>query len=210
MQDIWSRGRVPLLVGGTMLYFHALSDGIAELPARDHAVRAAIETQAAREGWPALHRELAKVDPLAASRIGSDDSQRIQRALEVFRLTGVPISHLQQTRVSVIADVKVLEFALAPVDRTILRAKIADRFQVMLQAGLLEEVRNLYERFRFERGTSVDAGGRISAVMATFRGDCILERGDRASGCGDASTGQTPADLAAQTPGGTVARFRAS
>jgi tRNA dimethylallyltransferase len=146
MQDIWSRGRQPLLVGGTMLYFHALTSGIAELPEADAAVRAEIDARAAAMGWAALHRELAGVDPQAAARIHVNDPQRIQRALEVHRLTGETITKLQQARVSVFADVNVIEFALAPLERGELHHKIELRFKAMLDAGFVEEVRSLYER----------------------------------------------------------------
>jgi tRNA dimethylallyltransferase len=146
MQDIWSRGRQPLLVGGTMLYFHALTTGIAELPAADLHVRARIDASAAKMGWAAVHQELAEVDPEAAARIHMNDPQRIQRALEVHRITGQTITKLQQERVSVFADVNVIEFAIAPLERSELHTKIELRFKAMLEAGLLEEVRKLYER----------------------------------------------------------------
>jgi tRNA dimethylallyltransferase len=146
MQDIWSRGRRPLLVGGTMMYFHALTAGIAELPEADLAVRAGIDAQAALEGWASVHRELGKVDPQAAARIHFNDPQRIQRALEVYRVTGQTITELQRQRMSVFADVKVIEIALAPLERGGLHTKIELRFRAMLEAGLVEEVRGLYER----------------------------------------------------------------
>ena len=146
MEDIWRRGRQPLLVGGTMLYFHALSHGIAELPEADFGVRADIDLQAATSGWTALHRELERVDPAAAARIHANDPQRIQRALEVFRLTGETITRLQQKRVSVFADVEVTEFAVAPLERRDLHTRIEMRFGAMLEAGLLAEVRTLFER----------------------------------------------------------------
>jgi tRNA dimethylallyltransferase len=147
MLDIWSRGRKPLLVGGTMMYFHALTAGIAELlPEADPAVRAAIDAQAATHGWAAVHRELAEVDPQAAARIHINDPQRIQRALEVYRITGQTITKLQQERVSVFADVNLIEIALAPLERGELHTKIDLRFRVMLEAGFVEEVRRLYER----------------------------------------------------------------
>jgi tRNA dimethylallyltransferase len=146
MEGIWQRGRQPLLVGGTMLYFHALSHGIAELPEGDPEVRAAIEARAAKLGWATLHRELAEVDPAAAARIHANDPQRIQRALEVHQLTGETITKLQSHRVSVLADVEVAEFALAPLERRDLHTRIEARFGAMLDAGLLSEVRGLYER----------------------------------------------------------------
>jgi tRNA dimethylallyltransferase len=146
MQDIWRRGRQPLLVGGTMLYFHALSFGLAELPEADLDVRADIERQAASSGWAAVHRELERVDPAAAARIHVNDPQRIQRALEVYRLTGQTITRLQQKRVSEFADVDVTEFAVAPLERRELHTRIELRFGAMLEAGLLAEVRALFER----------------------------------------------------------------
>jgi tRNA dimethylallyltransferase len=146
MLKIWSHGRQPLLVGGTMMYFHALSAGIADLPAADVSVRAEIDARAAQVGWPAVHRELAAVDPTAAARIHNNDPQRIQRALEVHRLTGETITKLQQSRVSVFADVNVVEFALAPLERGELHHKIELRFKAMLDAGFVDEVRSLYER----------------------------------------------------------------
>jgi len=146
MQDIWSRERQPLLVGGTMMYFHALTTGIAELPEADSAVRASIDASAAIHGWAAVHQQLADVDPQAAARIHVNDPQRIQRALEVHRITGQTISQLQQHRVSAFADVKVIEFALAPLERAELHTKIEGRFKAMLEAGFVEEVRSLYER----------------------------------------------------------------
>ena len=145
MQDIWRRGRQPLFVGGTMLYFHALSHGIAALPEANPDIRGDIDARAAALGWAEMHRELAQVDPEAAAKIGSRDSQRIQRALEVYRATGQPISQLQRSRVSALADVHVLEFALA-LDRDLLHDRLKRRFEAMLAAGFLEEVRTLRKR----------------------------------------------------------------
>jgi tRNA dimethylallyltransferase len=146
MQDIWRRGRQPLLVGGTMLYFHALSFGIAELPPADPVIRSSIDAQAATAGWATVHRELGQVDPEAAARIHVNDPQRIQRALEVYRLTGETITRLQKKRNSVFADVEVKEIVLAPLERRDLHSRIERRFGAMLDAGLLAEVRVLYER----------------------------------------------------------------
>jgi tRNA dimethylallyltransferase len=146
MEAIWGRQRIPLLVGGTMLYFHALTSGIAELPAADATIRAAIDARAAREGWAVLHDELAGVDPAAAQRIHVNDPQRIQRALEVHRITGRSITSLQQHRMSVFADVDVIEFAIAPRERDVLHTRIRKRFEAMMGGGLLSEVRELYAR----------------------------------------------------------------
>jgi len=146
MEAIWARGRQPLLVGGTMLYFHALTEGIADLPEADSSVRAAIEAEAAASGWEALHQELSRVDPEAARRIHGKDPQRIQRALEVYRLTGRPISALQSIRRKPLEDVALLEIAVQPHDREWLHRRLADRFRAMLAAGFLDEMRGLFAR----------------------------------------------------------------
>jgi len=145
---IRARGRLPLLVGGTMLYFKALLDGMDELPEADAAIRAAIEAEAAEHGWPALHAELARVDPPTAARLAANDAQRIQRALEVQRASGQPMSWWfnqgRAARESRAADLgPVLRVALEPSDRAVLHARIADRFDAMLAAGFLDEVRAL-------------------------------------------------------------------
>jgi tRNA dimethylallyltransferase len=146
MRDIWARGRQPLLVGGTMLYFHALLGGIARLPAADPELRAQIEARAAAGGWAALHEELRRVDPAAAARIHANDPQRIQRALEVYRVTGEPITRLQQSRAPAFAELEIMEFAISPEDRSVLHARIEARFSAMWGAGFLDEVRRLRER----------------------------------------------------------------
>ncbi len=143
---IWARGRIPLLVGGTMLYFHALTEGIAELPEGDPDLRASIDAEAARVGWAALHEELRRIDPASATRIHANDPQRIQRALEVHRLTGATISELRTRRTAALADVRYLEFAVAPARRAELHTALAARFDAMMRAGLLDEVRHFYRR----------------------------------------------------------------
>ena len=142
--DIRARGRVPLLVGGTMLYFRALTHGLAPLPAADPTVRAAIEATAREAGWPALHAELARDDPVAAARIRPHDAQRIQRALEVWRITGRPLSELQAQAEP--ATHAFARFALQPASREDLYARIDARFDAMMHAGLLDEVRRLRDR----------------------------------------------------------------
>jgi tRNA dimethylallyltransferase len=141
---IRSRGNVPLLVGGTMLYFRALTHGLASLPEADVRVRAGIEARGRAQGWAALHAELAVADPDAAARIRPQDAQRIQRALEDHALTGRRISELQ--RQAVPAPLTLARFALLPVARPLLYARIDSRFKDMLDAGLLEEVRGLAAR----------------------------------------------------------------
>ena len=140
IDEINARGHLPLLVGGTMLYFKALFDGLDDMPAADAAVRAALSEQATRDGWPALHAELARVDPRTAARVAPADSQRIQRALEVYRISGVPISAWQKRKP---ATERPPLIALEPRDRAWLHARIAARFAAMLESGLVDEVRAL-------------------------------------------------------------------
>jgi len=147
--EIRARGRVPLLVGGTMLYFKALREGLSELPPANAAVRARIDTRAAGEGWRALHAELARLDPATAARLDPTDSQRIQRALEVYELSGRPISALQGARQKP-AEAGFLSLALIPHDRAELHRRIANRFDAMLAGGLVDELSGLRRRFRLD------------------------------------------------------------
>ncbi len=144
VDDILARGKLPILAGGTGLYFQALLQGLAAMPEADPDTRVQITAQAEREGWPALHAELAKVDADAASRIHPTDPQRIQRALEVWRLTGKPISQWQREgRETSSFPAKVLKLVLAPTERATLHQRIEVRFDQMLAAGFLDEVRGL-------------------------------------------------------------------
>ena len=147
--EITARGRVPLLVGGTMLYYKALTQGLNDLPGADAEVRAALDAQALRDGWPALHARLAEVDPVAAARLAPNDSQRIQRALEVFTLTGRPMSELLAAPAQVddlALPWRFVPVALEPSDRSVLHARIAERFDAMLAAGFIDEVERLRAR----------------------------------------------------------------
>ena len=146
MADVRSRGRVPMLVGGTMLYFRALQSGLAEMPVRDEAVRRSIELRAAAQGWPALHAELAGKDPLAAARIQPADRQRIQRALEVIEITGKPLSSLQREDLRGGEDADALKLVLAPADRAAGVAVLAGRLERMMERGFLAEVESLHAR----------------------------------------------------------------
>ena len=146
--DIGARGRVPLLVGGTMLYFRALLGGLAELPQADAALRAAIDEDAAARGWPALHAELAALDPATAARLAPNDSQRIQRALEICRLTGEPMSALLAREAAVAPAARFLALGLLPAQRSVLAERIGARFTAMLAAGLDDEVAALRQRYR--------------------------------------------------------------
>lgn len=146
MQDISQAGRIPLLVGGTGLYFRALQRGLSSLPEADAKLRAQLAQEAAAIGWDGMHRRLAELDALAAARIKPGDAQRIQRALEVIVLTGQPLSAQQQGGRGQPFPWRVLKLALIPEDRAPLHARIAQRFDAMLQHGLLDEVRALRQR----------------------------------------------------------------
>jgi tRNA dimethylallyltransferase len=146
MRDIAARGRVPLLVGGTMLYFRALQSGLATLPAADPALRRRLEARAVAEGWPALHAELARLDPAAAARIRPGDRQRIQRALEVIERSGRPLSAQLGEHLRTATRAGDLKLVVAPADRAALAARIEARFDAMLRQGLVAEVRRLRER----------------------------------------------------------------
>ena len=152
MAAITTRGKVPLLVGGTMLYFKALLEGLAELPQACPATRAEIDAFAAARGWPAVHAELARVDPATAARLHATDAQRLQRALEVFRLTGRPLSALIDEGREQRPAYDFLPIGLLPSERSALHARIAERFDAMLKAGLEEEVAALRQKYRLSPG----------------------------------------------------------
>jgi tRNA dimethylallyltransferase len=145
IEDIRGRGKLPLLVGGTMLYFRALRRGLADMPAADPQVRAAIDAEAGLRGWPALHVELAKLDPQSALRIQPNDAQRIQRALEVHRLTGKTLTQLHAEQ-HVSSDLTFAAYAWVPSEREQLYTAIEQRLHVMMRAGFLDEVRRLHAR----------------------------------------------------------------
>ena len=143
MREIADAGRVPILCGGTGLYFRALFDGLSNMPEADPELRAAITAEAGERGWTAMHEELARVDPIAAARIHASDSQRVTRALEVYRLSGRPISAWQGATTHAPFPFRLLKLVLAPSDRGVLHERIALRFEQMLTAGFLDEVRRL-------------------------------------------------------------------
>jgi tRNA dimethylallyltransferase len=147
MDNIVAAGKVPLLVGGSMMYFKVLLEGLSDLPEANQQVRAEIEQQAALEGWPALYRELESVDPETASRLHPNHSQRIQRALEVYRLSGVPLSSLQGRFTGGLQDkYDIVQFSLLPQNRSLLHSRIEARFQQMMESGFEQEVQHLYQR----------------------------------------------------------------
>jgi len=148
MADITARGKTPLLVGGTMLYFKALLEGLAELPQACPETRADIDSQASDHGWPAVHAELAKVDPETAARLHPTDAQRVQRALEIFRLAGRPMSALIAEGQDQTPPYDFLSIGLLPSDRSVLHLRIAERFDAMLKAGLEDEVTMLRQKYQ--------------------------------------------------------------
>lgn len=147
MADITARGKVPVLVGGTMLYFNTLQHGIHDLPQADPALRQELEAEAATIGWPAMHAKLAQIDPTTAARLQPNDAQRVGRALEICQLSGQTMSALLAEASSEPLPYAISKFALAPSDRAVLHARIAERFELMLKHGLLDEVRALRKKY---------------------------------------------------------------
>ena len=145
MQDITAQGKIPLLVGGTMLYYKALLEGLSPLPSADEKVRSEIEAKAALIGWGGLHQELSKIDPISAKRINPNDSQRINRALEVFYLTGKTLTELTAQKGEAL-PYDILQFAIAPEQREVLHLRIEQRFHKMIELGFQQEVEKLYRR----------------------------------------------------------------
>ena len=194
IDGILARGRMPILAGGTGLYFRALFDGLSPMPEADPALRAQLAAEAAERGWPALHAELARVDPEAAARIHATDPQRIQRALEVYRASGRPISAWQRERGDARLPLRVLKLVLAPAARAVLHARIAARFDAMLAEGFLDEVRALRAlpqlqqpaarelpairavgyRQAWEYLDAIDAGQGDAAAFTAFRDRAIF------------------------------------
>ena len=146
MDEIFAAGRIPLLVGGTMMYFRALTEGIAKLPSADTEIRQAIDAEAAERGWPALHDELTSIDPVAAQRIKPNDRQRIQRALEVYRASGKPLSEWQRNSAPARDDIDYLKVGLNIEPRSRLHERIARRLDFMVDGGFIDEMKQLRER----------------------------------------------------------------
>ncbi len=147
MQEITQRGNIPLLAGGTMLYFKALREGLSTLPESDPEIRAALNAEIAQYGIEHLHRKLAQVDAETAARLSSSDTQRIQRAMEIFRITGTPMSELLKRKEQEPPPYRIVPIALLPSDRATLHERIATRFQGMLKQGLVEELRRLRNKY---------------------------------------------------------------
>lgn len=146
IEQIHQAGKVPLLVGGTMMYYNALVKGLADLPEADEALRAQLLEDAKLNGWPALHARLAEVDPESAARLAPNDSQRLQRAMEVYLLTGIPLTEHWRRQQQFELPYKVTSLAVAPQDRAVLHQRIAKRFEIMLEMGFIAEVEALYKR----------------------------------------------------------------
>ncbi len=181
MAEISAAGRIPLLVGGTGLYFRALLYGLSDLPSADPVLRARLEQEAAIHGWRYMHQRLARLDPEAAQRIHPNDPQRIQRALEVIELSGRPLSELQQGSREPSLDYEVLKLARAPREREVLRQRVAQRFRAMLAQGLEQEVRGLLAAGRVSPASSslrsVGYRQMIHYVLGEWDYDTMVERG---------------------------------
>ena len=186
MADIRAKGRIPLLVGGTMLYFKALRDGLATMPSADPEIRAKIEAQAAAEGWAAVHAELAKVDPVAAARIHPNDPQRLQRALEVYLVSGQSLTEWQQQAKQQSGqmnedDESLLFLGIQPSDRAVLHERIAQRFRSMVELGLTDEVAKLKARGDLHLGLPSMRSVGYRQVWQYLDGDygydAMMERG---------------------------------
>jgi tRNA dimethylallyltransferase len=146
VRDIQARGHLPLLVGGTMMYFKALRDGLNDLPAADSEIRKTLEARAAAEGWPAMHAWLKTIDPITAQRLSPNDSQRVGRALEIWQISGQPMSALLGVTQPADEPVATITLSLEPLERSLLHTRIAERFNQMLELGLVAEVQALYAR----------------------------------------------------------------
>lgn len=176
--EITASGRTPLLVGGTMLYFKAFLEGLADMPAADPAIRRQIEDQAAEHGWPWLHARLEEVDPDSARRIHPNHSQRLGRALEVYRASGITMTQWQalQHKQAVPADpYRVVQLAICPQDRAVLHARIALRFEQMMAAGLLAEVDALYRRGDLNSDLPAIRAVGYRQLWQHLAGECSLE-----------------------------------
>jgi tRNA dimethylallyltransferase len=178
MDEIFAAGKIPLLVGGTMMYFRALIQGIAELPAADQEIRRQIDAEAEIAGWPALHAELVRIDPISAGKLNPNDSQRIQRALEVYRISGTPLSEWQEKARASRApdDTGYIRVALQPEPRQALHARIEQRLNTIINNGFIDEVKVLLERPKLTR----DAPSMRSVGYRQFWthavGECSLEQ----------------------------------
>lgn len=175
MEDIVSAGRIPLLVGGTMLYFKVLLEGLSDLPEADQGIRDAIQQRADRDGWPSVHRELQRVDAVTAESLHPNHSQRIQRALEVYQLTGRPLSELQASTAGGIQEhYDIRQFALIPNNRQLLHKRIESRFYSMMDQGFEAEVEKLYRRGDLQASLPAIRSVGYRQLWDYFEGNCDL------------------------------------
>jgi tRNA dimethylallyltransferase len=172
IDDILSRGKMPILVGGTMLYFHVLLNGMASLPDADEAIRRDIDQQAQQQGWDAVHKRLQEVDPVAAARIHLNDSQRIQRALEVYLISGRSQTDWIKDQANVVLSFNPIKLVIAPSDRAVLHEKIALRFDQMLNNGFIEEVNVLFNRGDLDASMPAVRAVGYRQAWAYLQGDC--------------------------------------
>jgi len=176
MAEISASGRIPLLVGGSMMYFKVLLEGLSQLPEADQSIRDDLEQRAAKEGWPSLYAELQLVDPQTASRLHPNHSQRIQRALEVYQLTGEPMSALQAESVGGLAQqYDFRQIALIPQNRSLLHQRIEQRFEAMMALGFAEEVQGLYERGDLHSNLPSVRSVGYRQLWDYCAGDCSLQ-----------------------------------
>jgi tRNA dimethylallyltransferase len=176
MAEISATGRIPLLVGGSMMYFKVLLEGLSQLPEADQSIRDDLEQRAAKEGWPSLYAELQLVDPQTASRLHPNHSQRIQRALEVYQLTGEPMSALQAESIGGLAQqYDFRQIALIPQNRSLLHQRIEQRFEAMMALGFAEEVRGLYERGDLHINLPAIRSVGYRQLWDYCAGDCSLQ-----------------------------------
>lgn len=174
--DIIARGKTPLLVGGTMLYFKAFLEGLAEMPGADPAIRAEIAAKAESHGWPYIHQQLSEVDPRAAARIHPNHSQRLSRALEVYRASGVTLTEWQSNPGADAYDrYRVVQLAICPVERALLHQRIAKRFELMMEAGLLAEVRSLWQRADLHDGLPAIRAVGYRQLWQHLDGKCTVD-----------------------------------
>jgi tRNA dimethylallyltransferase len=176
MKSITASGRVPLLVGGTMLYFRALEHGLSELPAADPAVRLKLEQQAADIGWEAMHQLLQQKDPLIAARIHPNDPQRIQRALEVISLSGRPMSELQAQSGGDALPYSIHKIIVSPTERSVLHQRIEQRFDQMMQDGFLDEMKHLHGRSDLHADLPSMRAVGYRQAWSYLEGDCTFEQ----------------------------------
>ena len=174
--DIIARGKTPLLVGGTMLYFKAFLEGLSDMPAADPAIRAEITAEAEAHGWPHIHQKLALVDPQAAARIHARHSQRLSRALEVYRASGVTLTQWHSKRAApAFAHCRIVQMVICPLERAILHQRIARRFALMMEAGLQEEVQRLWQRSDLHAALPAIRAVGYRQLWQYLQGECGLD-----------------------------------